>query len=206
VINLMPTEMKETLIYARRNLLLTRWVIAVLLGIVGIGAVITAGNLYINQSTKIYATEVQSRRDQLAQLQIEETKKRTEDISTSTKLALQVLSRQVLFSELMTQVGAAMPSGAALQSLSIGKLEGGIDLQAVAADYQTGTQVQVNLQDPSNKIFEKADIISITCSTENRPNDDSDDRYPCQVTIRALFAKNSPFLFTNTQTKEGAGQ
>jgi len=200
MINLLPPDIKETLLYARRNQFLTKWVLAFFAGILGIGAVILAGHFYINQSTKTYAKEVQHRKDQLSQQKLEETKKRTEDISTSTKLALQVLSRQVLFSDLLRQIGAVMPSGAALQSLSISKLEGGLDLQAVAADYQTGTQVQVNLADPANKIFEKADIINITCNTDN-PTGTANKQYPCQISIRALFAKDSPYLFTKSGTQ-----
>lgn len=193
MINLLPEDLKENLLYARRNRFLSKWLIAVFIGLVGIGGVVLAGNLYINQSTKAYAGEVQRRKDQLAEQKFEDTQKRTEEISSSTKLALQVLSRQVLFAELLRQIGAAMPSGAALQSLSIGKLEGGIDLQAVASDYQTATQVQVNLADPANKIFEKADIVNVTCSGD----DLADKRYPCQISIRALFAKNSPFVLTD---------
>lgn len=201
MINLLPPDLKDTLLYARRNRMMVKWVSAFFIGIVGIGAVILVGSIYINQSTKDYKIGVERQKAQLAAQKLDETKKRTEDISTSTKLAFQVLSRQVLFSELLRQVGAVMPSGAALQSLSISKLEGALDLQIIAADYQTGTQAQVNLADPQNKIFDKADIVSITCTAAS-PNATTDDRYPCQVSIRALFSKDSTFLFTNS-VKEG---
>lgn len=203
MINLLPPDIKENIAYARRNLTLAKWISAFTLGLVGIGAVVIAGNIYISQSEKTYASDVQHKKNQLVEQRLEETQKRTEEISSSTKLVLQVLSRQVLFSELLRQIGAAMPSGASLQSLSLGKLEGGLDLQAVAVDYHTASQVQVNLSDPANKIFEKADIISITCSTENTKKE---DRYPCQISIRALFAKNSPFLFTNVNSGNEATQ
>lgn len=196
MINLLPADFKKTVLYARRNLLMTKWAVSVSIAVTGIGLIIAGGYLYINQSTKAYAKEVQSRKETLAQQDLEATQKRTEDISASTKLASQVLSRQVLFSELLRQTGAVMPAGAALQNLSVSKLEGGIDLQAVAADYQTATQVQVNLTDKENRIFEKADIISIQCSSN--PSNSTDARYPCQISIRALFARDSPFVFTNT--------
>ncbi len=192
MINLVPPELKETLIYARRNRMLVRWVLAFSVGMIGIGSVVLASNMYINQSRLHYKQSVERQKTQLATQKLEETKQRTEDISTSTKLAFQVLSRQVLFSELLQQVGAVMPSGAVLQSLSISKLEGALDLQAISGDYQTGTQVQINLADPENRIFDKADIVSINCTTAT-----PDDRYPCRVSIRALFSKNSTFLFTN---------
>lgn len=205
MINLLPPDIKETFYYARRNLMLLRWVVAFFIGIAGIGGVVFAGLLSINQYTKTYASDVQNKKNDLVQQKMAETQKRTEDISNSTKLALQVLSRQVLFSELLRQIGAAIPAGASLQSLSLDKLEGGIDLQIVAVNYETATQVQVNLEDPDNKIFEKADILNIACSTPESSNQ-APERYPCQVTVRALFSKDSRFLFTNSSGQAGANR
>ena len=196
MINLMPYDFKEQIKFARRNTLLRRWAMFILVGIMGIVGLVFAGQLYIDQSIRAYQTQVTQSKARLADQKLEETQKHLEDLSNSLKLVLQVLSREVLFSKLLKQVGAVMPPGSALQSLSISKVEGGIDLQAVASDYQTGTQVQINLQDPRNKIFEKADIQSITCSS----TPGIDPRYPCQVSIRALFAKNNPFTFVQNKT------
>lgn len=91
-----------------------------------------------------------------------------------------------------------MPSGSTLQNLNIGKVDGGIDLQAAAKDYQTATQVQLNLADPANKLFEKADIITINCATTSSSTSVS-SVYPCQVNIKALFTKNNTYLFINQQ-------
>jgi hypothetical protein len=85
-----------------------------------------------------------------------------------------------------------------LTNLSIDKVEGGIDLTFEAKDYQTGSQIALNLQDPENKIFEKADIEQISCDAEIQEN----RTYLCQVTIRALFGDNSPYFFIN----EGGAQ
>jgi hypothetical protein len=107
-----------------------------------------------------------------------------------------VLSKEILFSKLIQQVGAAMPANTSLNGLSINKVQGGIDLTASAVDYTAATQVQVNLSDAQNKIFTQADIVSINCST-GTSSSTQDTTYPCTVTIRALFAKNNPFLFIN---------
>lgn len=203
MINLLPEDVKETLLYARRNRMLVKWVAAFFIGLIGIGAVVFAGQLSINQSTEANALAVQLKKDELAGQKLIETRKRTEEIGNSTKLALQVLSRQVLVFELLRQIGAVMPQGAALQSLSLSKLEGGIDLQAVAVNEQAATQVQINLADPDNKIFEKADILNISCAAADQSSG-TDERYPCQIGIRALFAKDSQFIFTNTSSKPGA--
>jgi len=196
MINLLPPDLKTSIIYARRNTTLIKWLVATLIGLAGVGAVVVAGQLYINHSVNIYKSEVQRSKQQLSAQKLEETQARVTDISNSIKLATQVLSREILFSKLLQQIGAVMPSGSSLQSLTIGKLEGGIDLQAVAVDYQTSTQVLVNLKDPQNKIFESADIVSVSCTNNDNPEKKQD--YPCQVSIRASFAKNNPFLFVQS--------
>jgi hypothetical protein len=88
-----------------------------------------------------------------------------------------------------------MPAKTVLTNLQINKVQGGIDLSAQAVDYKTATQIQLNLQDPTNQIFAKADIISIACSANGTGTLNS--KYPCLVQIRALFASNNPFLFIN---------
>ena len=200
MINLLPPTAKSSITYARRNVILVKWMMAIMGGVAGIAVVVIVGYVFINQSMSSYAAEVEQSKQRLEEQKMDETKKRTDEISASIKLALQVLSKQVIFSELLKQIGAVMPPGSSLQNLSISKLDGGIDLQAVATDYQTATQVQVNLQDPQNKVFEKVDIVNITCSNEDSEALDTD--YPCQIIVRALFSKNSPYIYTNKNAKD----
>lgn len=194
MINLLPNDYKKQISYARRNASLLRWAIACAIGVFGILLVIVAGQLFMIRSTDSWQRQVNSTSAQLESQKLQETQTRVTEISDSIKLAIQVLSKQVLFSKLLTQIGAAMPNGTSLQSLSIATPEGGIDLTAVATNYQTATQVQVNLSDPSNKIFEKADIVSVSC----QQGDEVTSAYPCTVSIRALFAKDNVFQYVTT--------
>lgn len=198
MINLLPSDFKSQIAFARRNNVLRSWAVASGIGVLGIALVIAAGLLFIEHSSKSWQNQVNISQKQLEDQKLKETQARVTDISDSVKLATQVLSKQVLFSKLLKQVGAVMPSGASLQSLSINSVEGGIDLTAVATTYQTATQVQVNLEDPKNKIFEKADIVSITCQDTATAK----TSYPCQVNVRALFAKDNNFQYTSN-TKGG---
>jgi len=191
VINLLPTDYKHQLGYARRNTVLRKWLSASVLGVAGICLIIAAGWLFISRTTITEQEQVAARQQQLAAQNLEATQKRVAEISDNIKLASDVLSRQVLFSKLLAQVGAVMPNGTSLVNLSINAPEGGIDLTAGATNYQTATQLQVNLQDPANKIFEKADIVSINCAQTATRSD-----YPCQVNIRALFAKENTFQYS----------
>lgn len=198
MINLLPTETKKGLIYARRNTQLRKWCIIFFAAIAGVVIIVVLGQLYMDRSIKSYASQAAATSEQLKNQKLEETQKKVTDISNSLQLVLQVLSREILFSKLIQQMGTAIPPGAALSDLSINKVEGGIDLRFNAADYSTATQVHVNLQDPGNKIFDKADLLNIVCVATGAP----DPRYPCQVAIRAQFAKNNPFSFTGNQSKE----
>ena len=198
MINLLPPQTRQDILYARRNTKLLRWSMALLAGIAGIVVVVVFGYFYIDQNTRNIGRQVDQAQAELKEQQLEETKKRVEDLSGSLKLTTQVLSRQILFSELLKQTGAVMPAGSSLSGLSLSKLQGGIDLQAVTKDYQTATQVQLNLQDPRNKIFEKVDIINIACGAS-----ELDDQYPCNASYRASFAKNNPFLFLGTPASGG---
>ncbi len=195
MINLLPPETKKEIMYARRNTKLLRWSSAIMVVIVGIALIVGFGSLYLKKSTNSYTAQLADTQQQLKSQKLEETNKRVQEISNSLKLVTQVLSREVLFSKLIQQVGAAMPSNTVLTNLQINKLQGGLDLSAQAVDYKTATQIQINLQDPANKIFAKADILNIACSANGTGTLNS--KYPCTVQIRALFNANNPFLFIN---------
>ncbi len=197
MINLLPPDEKSDIMYARRNTVLRHWVFALLAVLVGLLLFLAAGQVYIAQTTTHLNKQVTTERESLKEQKLDETQKRLADLSNNLKLIIQVLSREVLFSKLLRQVGSVMPQGSVLSSIELSKVEGGIDLSAEAADYNTATRIQVNLQDPSNKLFDKVDIIQVSCAPPVK-----DDPYPCKVTLRALFAKNNPFLFINDGVKK----
>jgi hypothetical protein len=192
MINLMPPELKTGYRYARRNVVLQKWVMTFLAALIGLGALGTYGLLNIKQSSVHYNNQITATKTAFEKERSTDTQKHVQDISNNFKLAVKVLSQEVLFSQLIKQIAATIPANANLTGLTINQVQGGIDISANATDYKTATQVQVNLADPKNKIFSKADIVSIACSGENTD-------YPCTVNLRALFAGNNPFLFINNK-------
>ncbi len=195
MINLLSSQERQALIYARRNTKLLKLAIGIVIVIVVMLVMWGAGYLYLSTTISSYNKDIDQKRASLKAQKLEETEKRIADFSGSLKLIEQVLAKQVLFSELFKQVGAIMPQGTILSSIEVSKIEGGIDLVANARNYESGTQVQVNLQDPNNKLFQKVDLVSVTCAQEN-------DAYPCTVSIRALFADKNPFLLINKSSGE----
>jgi len=201
MINLLPNEVKENIVFARRNTKLRHWIMVFAISIAGVLIITLFGLFYIQQNIDNYNSQISKTQDELNSQKLDATQKQVQDISNSLKLVVQVLSREVLFSKLIKQVAVAIPSNAVLTNLQISKTTGGIDLTAATTDYNTATQVQVNLQDPANKIFDKADIINISCGKATAGNTVT-AKYPCTVTIRAQFAKTNPFLFINNGAKQ----
>lgn len=201
MINLLPPDIKSDIAYARKNTVLIRWITAFVFVIIGVFFVVLVGQLYLNQSKKTYASQIDEGKTQLKEQKLEETQARAQEISDNVKLAVNVLSKQILFSKVVTQIGKVMPDGTVLTGLSINQLSGGIDLIARAKDYNTASQVQLNLQDPNNKIFEKADIVSTECNSTPTTDNLVETTYPCRITVRALFAKNNSFLFIDKDKK-----
>lgn len=204
MINLLPTDYKEDLFYARRNTQLRRWITTSLVALLGIGLIIAGGLLYMQQSINSYNKQLAQSREDLKTQKITDTQKQLEDISNNTKLTVQVLSKEVLFSKLLKQIGAALPARTVLNSLQLDKIQGGVQLNAGAGSFYSATQIQVNLQDPKNGVFEKADINSITCGAA--PTADSPNRLPCTVSLRALFSKNSNYYYLQPGSTTGAKQ
>lgn len=197
MINLLPPKTKENYRYARFNARLVRWITGASLALLGTVVIVAVGIVVLDQLEKSQARQVSDTNQKLAKENVEETKKQVDTISNNTKLSLQVLSKEILFSKLLRQLGSSIPANTELQSFQVDKLQGGLTLTAVAADINAATQLQLNLQDPKNKVFEKADIENINCS-----GDTGSKRLPCTVQIRALFIKNNPFLYI---TPPGSG-
>jgi hypothetical protein len=197
MINLLPPDVKQGFSYGRRNVGLGRWVAAFLIALVGLGALATYGTLSIHQSSLRYQKDIATTEDLFREQKFSQTQRQVKDIAGSFKLVVKVLGNEVLFSKLLKQIGATIPPKSSLTGLTINQAQSAIDISASAADYATATQIQVNLSDPENKIFSRADIISISCVTET--TDPTKGLYPCSVNIRALFAANNPYLFVNSK-------
>lgn len=196
MINLLPSSQKQDLRYARMNSLILRWFIGLLVVLAIIVGTLLVGRTYLASEAKRYAVITESTRQDLKNQNLTETQEKIQNISGNLKLIVQVLSRQVIFSQLIQQVGVVMPQNAVLSNIEISKVSGGIDLTAEAKDYDTATQIQVNITDPANKLFDKADIVSVKCDKQNT-------EYPCTVELRALFSSKNPYMLTNQSPKAG---
>jgi Tfp pilus assembly protein PilN len=193
MINLLPSGVKSEIAYARRNTQLRRWLAACSAALVLLAVIVAGGLLYMQHNINTYTKQVEESKLALQSQKVVETQGRIDEISNNTKLAIQVLSREILFSKLLRQIGAALPQDSALKSLEIDQVKGGLQLNAEAGSFNSATQVQLNLQDPKNKVFDKADINSVQC---DEPGPDTPTkRYPCSIVLRALFNDNNSYRY-----------
>ncbi len=197
MINLLPHSEKVDIALSRRNAKLLKASMICLFVITANVLIAFAGIFYMNQSIANLRTQKDLATQELATSKYDETVKKVEDISNNLKLTTQVLSREILFSKLIKEIGSVMPSNTSLTDLKIGNTDGAIDLTAIASDYTSASQIVVNLQDSSTKIFDKADLLNTTCSGGT-----ADSRYPCTVRIRARFEKSTSYMFIAPETKK----
>ncbi len=202
MINLLPPNAKESLVFAHHNTRIARLIIGLCIGLAGVLIVLGASLFYMQQEVNTYETSNKDGETVLKQQNEAATIAQVQDISNSLKLVVNVLSQEILFSKLLRQVGAQMPPNTVLQDLKLSnELDGALDLQVGAADYNSASQVQVNLVNSKDNLFDKADLIGVNCA---RSDTDADSSYPCQATLRAVFNKDNNFTMLDTSAKSGA--
>lgn len=204
MINLMPPEAKTAITYARRNLRLSHWTLGSLLIIVAMAATVVLGGFYIDSSKNNLSSSIADTQKTITDQKLDQVQTDAQSLSNGLKLVLQILSKEVLFSKLLKQLGTLMPPGATLGSIQLSnKVAGALDLTANAIDYQSATQVQVNLQDPKNNLFDKVDTTSVSCSDTSQSSSSGttiDSRYKCQIVVRAQFKADAAITFLANQS------
>lgn len=197
MINLLPAKTKLDYRYARRNKHLFKWVLVLLFGILGAVLITGAGFFYLHQLTTSYQQQLETSRRQLKEQNLDGVNAQIKDMSNNLKLADEVLSKQILFSKLLSQLGSRLPNNTVLSGLTVSQTQGAIDITALTKDYASATQVQINLSAEDNGLFSKVDTINLACA------DTATSQYPCTATFRALFSPNSQIALT---AKSAAGK
>lgn len=194
MINISPTERREHFRYSSLNNRLLVWVALLVVANIGLIFISQFGQTALNKDKQNYEYKISATQKAYQADNLGETQKEIQSMQNSINLANKVLSQEMRFSEVLKQITASIPDKAKLSSLTVNKNQGAIDISATAPDYNTATQLQVNLSDKNNKVFSKADIVNISC------NGGRDKSSACTVTVRALFSKNNPYLITNKRS------
>jgi Tfp pilus assembly protein PilN len=182
VINLLPPEYAVKIKFGRRNNTLRKWIFGALIAIGGLLVILAGGWLYMNKQTSNLTNQLNGTKAQLKAQNLDKVQKDAAEITGDIKVINQILGNEIRFSKLIQDIGKLMPSGTVLESLSLNKVNGALDLSVNARDYSSATQVAVNLSDPTNNLFSKVDIVNISCNNTN------DQAYRCASTLKALFS------------------
>lgn len=190
MINLLPPQYVDVVKHGKTNEYMARWLVALVVAIIGLLFILASGWLYLDHQTKQLGSQISAGKQKLDQQNITGVRKDAEQISKDVKVINQVLGREIRFSDLIQQIGKVMPPGTILGGLTLTKVDGAIDLTASAKDYNSAAQIAVNLSDPANNLFSKADIVNIKCNS-------TDTAYKCSANFKALFNKDSQSRFIN---------
>lgn len=197
MINLLPPQRAQDIRYGRGNNSLRKWLLAAISAVVLMVLVTGGGILYMNRQAQTLNTNLANTKKELEQQNLSGVQKDAKEITGDIKVIDQILSHDVRFSELIDQIGQAMPPRSVLASLTLTKADGALDLTANATDNTAATQIAVNLHDPANNLFDKVDIINIDCRDTNNA------AYPCKATFRVLFNKTAKTKFLSVPKESG---
>lgn len=208
MINLMPNDIKEQLVYGRRNRLLLRWMFAVFMVIVVVAAMTVFGQYYINRNVNSLQAVAKITKQRIEDQNLAAVQKDILTLSNNFKIVTQLLSKQLLFSKMFVKIGGIIPNGAILNSITLSTTNSALDLNVVATNREAATQAFVNISDPKNGLFEKADLISVNCTSKTDAPSTSTSaassamasKYPCTALIKVVLTNDSSFYFLNTIT------
>lgn len=202
MINLLPPSAKQDVIYGRRN---SKLIIAIMsLGIVIaiIGAITVFGQLFISKNEQSYISSVETTKQRIRDQKLEESQKQLGVLSDNFKTVVQILNKQVLFSKLFEKIGSTVPDNAVLTELTLTNEDTALNLTFAAKDRETANQAFVNASDPQNGLFEKADLVKVSCVKIDDIPVSQRPKFACSTDVRVLLKPNSPFLFLNALKEE----
>lgn len=169
MINLMPPQIKEDLLYARRNVLLVQY--CILAGVVSVAlvAIMSFGLTLMNSDEGAIKDAISEREATLATLKTNEDQARVLAGQITTISAL--LNKELDYSDIIVQIGGLIPEGATLQNLNLlqtVKTEP-LTLTVIVDEQAKGAVLQQNFE--SSPLFSGADIQTISPSSRNENGD-----------------------------------
>lgn len=180
---------------ARTNTILRRYLELTLLSVVVIaGAVVAAYFILNNQQHDIQKTLAIN---QAKVKKLEPIQKEAEQLSATITTIARLMSKNVKFSEMLTQIGSVMPPGSSLTGLQF-SLEDTTSPLIVSAQVASEERAAVLRNNLANSLlFKDAKIVTITEIKEEKPTENdpaapavAENPYKYTVTINAYFKDN----------------
>ena len=207
MINLMPDDMRQEINYARRNYLLLKWMSAIFVVIVFVGLMTIFGQYYIKGNTQNLQKTAEITEARINSHNLSSTRTSIQNLSNNFVTITQLLKKQLLFSKMFVKIGSIIPQGAILRGITLSPTtSAAIDLNVIAVNREAATLAFVNISDPQNGLFDKADLLSVSCNDITAQTEALSAKYPCSSIIKVVIKTDSSFYFLNSLSSNGETQ
>ena len=191
MINLLPPKRLINMRIARNNTILRRYLELAFISSVVIGVAVMGAYYILNNQQQDIQKNVDINQAKVAQLA--PIQKEAEELSATINTIAGLMSKNIKFSEMLTQIGGVMPSGSSLTGLQF-SLEDTSSPLVVSAQVQTEERAAVLRNNLANStLFKDATIVTITeiKQEESTASDPAtpvlENPYRYTVTINAFF-------------------
>jgi Tfp pilus assembly protein PilN len=183
MINLLSPNDKKQLRAARRNVVLLRYNIVALLTILAISFVY-AGGFFITMRSNMTADE-QLNEDTARTRNYAEVQKTSQEFAKNLTVAKTILTNEITYSTLITNIAKTLPSGTVLDNLTLNPTMFGkeISLGASTKTYSKALELKASLE--KSALFSNVSIESVNSSTGA---EGEQTKYPIAVILKATFA------------------
>lgn len=177
MINLLPPEKKEAITYGRRNVLLVKYIVLIVMVGTAINGVLFVGTFLLNDNYKTTQQNIENDKKSVSELEV--INEQAKSLSGSIKTISSLLDQEVKFSSLLREIGAVLPDGVVLRDLQLSEdRTAPLSLEVNAVSPEAVGKFQLNLTE--SELFKGADI-SIVEKT------DSSGEYQYSASVNAYF-------------------
>lgn len=194
MINLLPPDRLANLRIARSNTILRRYIQLALIGSVVLVAAVVLAYYFLNTQQVNTRHTAEANQQKIAQL--EPVQKQAEELSATVNTIAGLFSRNIKFSDMLTQIGGVMPPGSVLTGLqfSIEDLDSPLAISAQVDTEQKAAILRNNLAGSS--LFSKAEIQTIAHINNDVSVSDSTTPSPSKTPTTSVTTNKSPYNYT----------
>jgi len=199
MINLIPDNLRDQLRYAQHNLLLRKYLLAIVFIAGVVAATFWIGMLALGRQSLDLENQLAAKNSQLAEYS--DVLAQAQELSDTIDTIEALLDREIKFSQLLTEIASLVPSGASLNGISLSNEEDTLTLTATINSQDLAAVFQQNLA--SSDLFAVADIASMNKAS------DAIGSTVYTVTFTVIFAPektpvvNNDPADTTSDTEEG---
>jgi len=183
MINLLPDDVKKQISAARTNIMLVKYIIVLGFAIAFLALACTMTYLLLINNKTIAEKIIEN--SQFKNTPYSLAKKQESSLRTSLSTAKSILDQQILYSNVITGIGAALPTGIVLDTLSLNSSTFGtpITIKAYARSADDVTKLKENFQ--NSTLFSNFSVTSLTT------NQSDSSGYPVTISISTIINKGA---------------